>query len=80
MSVHRRGLVDAEVRRIERNLFFLSLLEVRALFRVVDAELVFVPEDAFLAPIRSNEVDVLAHQLAHRRSQQRRVLCDQVNI
>ncbi|MCW5534419.1 hypothetical protein IGA95_33895, partial [Pseudomonas aeruginosa] len=47
-----------------KQLFSLGLLEVAAPLRVVDAELVLMPEDAFLPTIGPNEVDVLADKLA----------------
>ncbi len=80
VRVHRRRLVDAEIRLIQRDPLFLGLLEVAAPLRVVDAELVLMPEDAFLPTIGPNEVDVLADQLADGRTQQAGVLGDQVDV
>ncbi len=42
MRVHRRRLVDAEIRLIQRDPFFLGLFEIAAPLRVVDAELVLL--------------------------------------
>ncbi|WP_375166773.1 hypothetical protein [Pseudomonas aeruginosa] len=70
VRVHRRRLVTPKYALSSVTRSSWACLKLLRPLRVVDAEHVLMPEDAFLPTIGPNEVDVLADKLAHWRAQQ----------